>query len=164
MFVQEGSIREQKDGMDMAIAVIDKKKRELQFAGAYNPLYLVRNKNSASGKEIIAEEPLEGDHSLLYELKGDKQPIGIHWEETRFTNQSVKLNPGDTVYVFSDGYVDQYGGVHRKKFKIQNFKELLLSIQADSMERQKQVLEETFENWKGNIEQIDDVCVVGIRV
>jgi serine phosphatase RsbU (regulator of sigma subunit) len=76
----------------------------------------------------------------------------------------VKLQPGDTVYVFSDGYVDQYGGAHRKKFKTQKFKELLLSVQTESMERQKQVLEETFENWKGNIEQIDDVCVVGIRV
>jgi len=164
MFVQEGSIREQKDGMDMAIAVIDKKKRELQFAGAYNPLYLVRNKQHASGKKIIAEEPLQGDHSLLFELKGDKQPIGIHWEETRFTNQRVKLQPGDTVYVFSDGYVDQYGGLKRKKFKTQKFKELLLSVQAESMERQKLLLEETFENWKGHIEQIDDVCVVGVRV
>jgi serine phosphatase RsbU (regulator of sigma subunit) len=164
MFVQEGTIREQKDGIDMAIAVIDKKKKELQFAGAYNPLYLLRNKKQSSVREITAEEPLEGDHSLLYELKGDKQPIGVHWEETRFTNQLVKLQPGDTVYVFSDGYVDQYGGAHRKKFKTHKFKELLLSLQTESMERQKQVLEETFENWKGNIEQIDDVCVVGIRV
>jgi len=164
MFAQEGSIGEQKDGMDMAIAVIDKKKRELQFAGAYNPLYLVRKKELGSDSEFGADKPLEGDHALLYELKGDKQPIGIHWEETKFSSQLVKLKEGDTVYVFSDGYVDQYGGARKKKFKTQKFKELLLSVQAESLEHQKHLLEETFENWRGDIEQIDDVCVIGLRV
>jgi serine phosphatase RsbU (regulator of sigma subunit) len=164
MLVQEGSIQEQKDGMDMAIAVIDKEKRKLQFAGAYNPLYLVRSKENLGKEKIGTEEKVEGDGSVLFELKGDKQPIGIHWEETKFTTQNVKLEEGDSVYVFSDGYVDQYGGVNRKKFKTQKFKDLLLSVQAESMEKQKQVLENTFENWKGNIEQIDDVCVIGVRV
>ncbi|TFH22495.1 MAG: hypothetical protein E4H10_13690, partial [Bacteroidia bacterium] len=101
MLVQEGSIQEQKDGMDMAIAIIDKEKRELQFAGAYNPLYLVRNKELVSGKEIGTEEAVEGDHAFLFELKGDKQPIGIHWEEKKFSNQVVPLKEGDAVYVFS---------------------------------------------------------------
>lgn len=164
MLMQEGGIKEQKDGMDMAIAIIDRDKRELQFAGAYNPLYLVRNKEVVSSSKIGAEEPVEGDHSLLFELKGDKQPIGIHWEEKKFTNQVIPLMEGDTVYVFSDGYVDQYGGVHRKKFKTQKFKDLLLSVQAQPMDKQKLLLEESFENWKGNIEQIDDVCVIGVRV
>ena len=164
MLVQEGSIREQKDGMDMAIAVIDREKRELQFAGAYNPLYLVRNKDVVNKTEIGAEEPLEGERALLFELKGDKQPIGIHWQEKKFTTQVVPLKEGDIVYVFSDGYVDQYGGVHRKKFKTQQFKDLLLSVQAEPMDKQKQLLEQSFENWKGNIEQIDDVCVIGVRV
>jgi len=164
MLVQEGSIQEQKDGMDMAIAVIDKEKRKLQFAGAYNPLYLIRSKENLGKEKIGTEEKVEGDHSVLFELKGDKQPIGIHWEETKFTTQDVSLKEGDSVYVFSDGYVDQYGGVHRKKFKTQKFKDLLLSVQAESMDKQKQLLENTFENWKGNIEQIDDVCVIGVRV
>ena len=164
MLMQEGTIQEQKDGMDMAIAVIDKEKKELQFAGAYNPLYLVRQKELVSGKEIGSEESVEGDHSRLFELKGDKQPIGIHWEEKMFTDQVVKLKETDSVYVFSDGFVDQYGGGDRKKFKTQKFKELLLSVQAASMEKQKQILEETFESWRGNIEQIDDVCVIGIRI
>jgi serine phosphatase RsbU (regulator of sigma subunit) len=146
MLVQEGGIRDQKDGMDMAIAVIDKEKKELQFAGAYNPLYLIRN----------------GDQ--LSELKGDKQPIGIHWEENEFNNQIVELREKDTVYVFSDGFVDQYGGEQGKKFKTQKFKELLLSVQSESMEKQKQLIEEAFETWRGNREQIDDVCVVGIRI
>jgi len=145
MLVQEGNIRDQKDGMDMAIAIINQEKKELQFAGAYNPLYLIR------GSELI-------------ELKGDKQPIGIHWEETEFRNQIVELKENDSVYVFSDGYVDQYGGDHRKKFKTQKFKELLLSVQSEPMEKQKFLIEETFELWRGNREQIDDVCVVGVRV
>jgi len=145
MLVQEGNIRDQKDGMDMAIAIINQEKKELQFAGAYNPLYLIR------GSELI-------------ELKGDKQPIGIHWEETEFRNQVVELKENDSVYVFSDGYVDQYGGDHRKKFKTQKFKELLLSVQSEPMEKQKLLIEETFELWRGNREQIDDVCVVGVRV
>jgi len=145
MLVQEGTIRDQKDGMDMAIAVINREKNELQFAGAYNPLYLIR----------------QGE---LIELKGDKQPIGIHWEETEFMNHVVGLKENDSVYIFSDGYVDQYGGEHRKKFKTQKFKELLLSVQSESMEKQKQEIENTFETWRGNTEQIDDVCVVGVRV
>ena len=145
MLVQEGTIRDQKDGMDMAIAIINKDKKELRFGGAYNPLYLIR----------------QGE---LIELKGDKQPIGIHWEETEFKDHVVKLKENDAVYVFSDGYVDQYGGEHRKKFKTQKFKELLLSVQSESMEKQKQKIDNTFEAWRGNTEQIDDVCVVGVRV
>ena len=145
MLFQEGNIRDQKDGMDMAIAIINQEKKELQFAGAYNPLYLIR------GSELI-------------ELKGDKQPIGIHWEETEFRNQVVELKENDSVYVFSDGYVDQFGGEHRKKFKTQKFKELLISVQSEPMEKQKHLIEETFELWRGNMEQIDDVCIVGVRV
>jgi serine phosphatase RsbU (regulator of sigma subunit) len=155
MLVQEGNIRDQKDGMDMAIAIINKEKKELQFAGAYNPLYLIR------GSDELSEN---GEAYQLFELKGDKQPIGIHWEETEFRNQVVELKENDSVYVFSDGYVDQYGGDHRKKFMTHKFKELLLSVQLEPMEKQKQIIEETFELWRGNREQIDDVCVVGVRV
>jgi len=164
MLVQEGTIRDQKDGMDMAIAVIDREKRELQFAGAYHPLYLIREREQLSGKEPGSDSALAGEDATLFELKGDKQPIGIHWVETDFTNQKVPLKQNDKVYVFSDGYVDQYGGEQRKKFKTQKFKELLLSVQAESMEKQKQDIEETFELWRGNYEQIDDVCVIGVRV
>ncbi len=146
MLVQEGNIRDQKDGMDMAIAVINKEKKHLQFAGAYNPLYLIRN-----GSQLI-------------ELKGDKQPIGVHWEETEFRNQVVELKENDSIYVFSDGYVDQYGGEDRKKFKTRKFKELLLSVQSESMEKQKQIIDNAFEKWRGNTEQIDDVCVIGVRI
>ena len=164
MLVQQGTIRDQKDGMDIAIVVIDKKKRELQFAGAYHPLYLIRKKDQLTGGEPGSDSSVEGKDAKLFELKGDKQPIGIHWVESEFTNHKLSLKENDTVYVFSDGYVDQYGGEQRKKFKIQKFRELLLSVRADSMEKQKQDLEETFELWRGKYEQIDDVCVIGVRV
>ena len=164
MLVQEGNIRDQKDGMDMAIAVIDKEKMELQFAGAYNPLYLIRDREHLTGHEPGLKTTINGEESVLFELKGDKQPIGIHWEEKDFSTQMVTLKEKDTVYVFSDGYIDQYGGDQRKKFKSRKFKELLLSIQSGSMEMQKKRIEETFENWRGNIEQIDDVCVIGVRI
>ena len=164
MLVQEGTIRDQKDGMDMAIAIINKEKKELQFAGAYNPLYLIRHRKQLTGKEPGSETLPEGEDYLLVELKGDKQPIGIHWEETGFRNQVIGLKENDSVYVFSDGYVDQFGGSHRKKFKTQKFKELLLSVQPESMEKQKQIIEKTFEVWRGDMEQIDDICVVGVRV
>lgn len=164
MLVQQGSIHDQKDGMDMAIAIFDKEKRELQFAGANNPLYLIRNREQLNGNEFESGATVETDNSLLFELKGDKQPIGIHWEETDFTSHLIKLQKHDTIYLFSDGYVDQYGGENRKKFKTPRFKELLLSVQAESMDRQKQLIDNAFESWRGNIEQIDDVCVIGLRV
>lgn len=164
MLAQEGSIRDQKDGMDMAIALIDREKKELQFAGAYNPLYLIRDRAQLSGKEPPSETSFLSENYELFELKGDKQPIGIHWEETEFNNQVVGLKGNDTVYVFSDGYVDQYGGDERKKFKTHKFKALLLSVQSEPMEKQKQLIEKTFEKWRGNMDQIDDVCVVGVRI
>jgi serine phosphatase RsbU (regulator of sigma subunit) len=100
----------------------------------------------------------------LFEVKPDKQPIGVHWEETSFRNHSIPLQPHDTIYLFSDGYIDQFGGAQRKKFKSLNFKNLLLSIQTDPMERQKEILEQTFDQWRGDLEQIDDVSVIGVRV
>ncbi len=148
MLVQKGTIEEQKDGMDMAIAIIDRDSREIEFAGAYNPLYIIRKGNN--------------DYHLI-EQKGDAQPIGIHAAETEFTNHTMKLKEQDTIYIFSDGFVDQFGGEKRKKYKTPGFKNLLLSVQDKSMEEQKTILDTTFETWRGTNEQIDDVCVVGIR-
>jgi serine phosphatase RsbU (regulator of sigma subunit) len=164
MLAQEGNIRDQKDGMDMAVAIIDRKKKELQFAGAYNPLYLIRERAQLNGKEEPSETSFLSDNYELFELKGDKQPIGVHWEETDFSTHAISLKEKDSIYVFSDGYVDQYGGEERKKFKTHKFKALLLSVQSEPMEKQKQLIEKTFEKWRGDVEQIDDVCVVGVRI
>jgi serine phosphatase RsbU (regulator of sigma subunit) len=139
----EKSEEEVKDGMDIALGSIEG--NVLQYAGANNPLWIIR------GGEVL-------------ETKADKQPIGKFELHKAFTTHTVELQKGDAIYFFSDGYVDQFGGVKGKKFKSKAFKELLLSIQDKSMEDQKLVLDEQFENWRGRLEQIDDVCVIGVKV
>jgi serine phosphatase RsbU (regulator of sigma subunit)/Flp pilus assembly protein TadD len=143
---QTGKVGETKDGMDLTIIIIDKNTQTLQYSGAYNPLLLVR----------------QGE---LVQYKADKMPIGISDKaESTFTNQEIQLEKNDTLYMFSDGYVDQFGGPDNSKFKSKPFKELLLSIQSESMAEQQQILDHTIESWKGNTEQIDDILVVGIRI
>ncbi len=164
MLVQEGQSDEQKDGMDMALVVLDRKNRELHYAGANNPLYIIRQKSTAGDLSERTHSVQENGEFSLFEVKADKQPIGVHWEETSFRNHSIKLEKNDALYLFSDGFIDQFGGEQRKKFKSLNFKKLLLSIQSDPMGRQKEILEKTFEEWRGTYEQIDDVSVIGIRV
>ena len=150
--------------MDMALAILNKNNRELHFAGANNPVYIIRDKKIPGGKELEPYLSTEGEDYQLYEIKGNKQPIGVHWEETSFRTHSIVLREDDTFYLFSDGVVDQYGGPNRKKFKSLNFKRLLLSIQSESMKKQGQIVENTFETWKGDIEQIDDVSVIGVKI
>lgn len=134
----------QKDGMDAVLIKWDKK-NQLEFAAAYNPLFLIRNKE-------------------LLETKPDKQPVGFYTGEQKpFTHHELSLEKGDTVYIFSDGYHDQFGGPKDKKFMIKNFKKLLLSIQDKPMNEQKTILEETMAEWKGDTEQIDDILVMGVR-
>ena len=143
---QTGEEGEQQDGMDLALCVIDNDKTRLWFAGAYNPLFLIR----------------DGE---LTEVKPDKMPIGIHKEKTDpFTNNEVPIRKGDAIYMFSDGYVDQFGGPKAKKFMSKNFKDLLVSIHNDPMKDQKEFLDSTIENWKGDVEQIDDILVMGLRI
>ena len=139
----EKSDEDVKDGMDIALCSLEGMK--LKYAGAHNPLWIIRK-----GKII--------------ETKANKQPIGQFDNPVPFTTYSFELEKGDSIYIFSDGYVDQFGGEKGKKFKSKAFRELLLSIQGKSMEEQKLIIDETFETWKGDLEQIDDVCVIGVRV
>ncbi len=139
----EKSDEEVKDGMDIALCSMEGKK--LQYAGAHNPLWIIRN------GEIV-------------ETKANKQPIGKFDNQTSYDRHSFDLEDGDTIYIFSDGYVDQFGGENGKKFKAKAFRELLLSIQKETMEEQKKSIDDRFNMWKGNLEQIDDVCVIGVRV
>lgn len=164
ILAQEGSASDQKEGLDMAIAIIDQEKKELQFAGANLPLFLIRNKAQSAGAEKIPYSSLENDDYELYVIKGDQQPVGLHWEETAFTNHVISIEDLDTLYLFSDGFVDQYGGKKRKKFKTRNFKKLLLSVQVETMRNQRKEIEEAFDNWRGNNEQIDDVCIIGVKL
>jgi len=164
MLVQKGQIEEQKDGMDMAVAIIDREKRELQFAGANNPLFLIRDSEQVADTETELDAPMVHNGSRLFELKGDKQPIGVHWEESKFTTHRIPLQDRDSLYVFTDGFIDQFGGEQRKKYKKRRYKELLLSIQNEPMDKQKQLLEKALESWRKDHEQIDDICIIGLRL
>jgi ligand-binding sensor domain-containing protein/serine phosphatase RsbU (regulator of sigma subunit) len=161
---QEGKNEEQKDGMDMAVTIYHPTSRELQYAGAYNPLYLVRNKNLPEEDQFARTKRAEDETHVLFEIKGDRQPIGIYSIETRFTNHILQLREGDTFYIFSDGFVDQFGGENRKKYKAGNFKRLLLSIQGMDLNGQKGAIEEAYKSWKGIHEQLDDICIIGVKV
>lgn len=142
---QKGEELENKDAMDMALVVYNKRTHELQYAGANNPLYHIRKK-------------------VLTEIKANKMPVGINAiEEESFTNHSLQLKQGDIVYLFSDGYADQFGGPRDKKFKYGPMKELLMSISDEKMEDQKRILEQTIMSWKGDRAQIDDILFFGIK-
>jgi serine phosphatase RsbU (regulator of sigma subunit)/HAMP domain-containing protein len=135
-----------KDGMDMTLCALNYKTLELQFAGAFNPLYIVRNNE-------------------LLQFKADKFPIGMFiGEKQNFTNNSVQLQNGDNVYIFSDGYADQFGGPKGKKYMAGNFRELLKEMSKLPIENQSINLNQTIEEWRGNLEQVDDILVIGIKV
>ncbi|MEO6882763.1 MAG: two-component regulator propeller domain-containing protein [Bacteroidia bacterium] len=134
------------DGMDIALCAIDVDKREVQFAGAYRPLFIINNTN-------------------FEKIEPDKFPIGgTQMEFKPFTNHTKKLKEGDAIYIFSDGYADQFGGKDGKKFMVKRFQELLISSQTLSMQEQGKLLDTTIENWKGDFQQVDDILVIGIRL
>ena len=143
---QTGKNDETRDGMEMALCIIDFGKMKLQFSGAFRPLYLLRN----------------GD---IMELNGDNMPIGIYEdEESSFTNKEIPFEKGDVIYLFTDGYLHQMGGDNRKTFKSQNFKKLLLDIHTFPLQKQRELLEEKLNVWQGDLEQVDDILVVGIKL
>ena len=142
---QKNNNRSTRDGMEMALFILDLEKNNLQFAGARRPLYLIRDKQ-------------------LNELAGDKMPLGIYDDGRQpFNNIEMEFKKNDIVYLFSDGYVDQLGGPERKTFKTKKFKETLLNNCHLSMDEQKEVLATTLEEWKSDNEQIDDILVIGIK-
>jgi serine phosphatase RsbU (regulator of sigma subunit) len=157
-----------KDGMDIALIKI--KGTQVQFAGALNPLWIVKNgshdldeiKSQFSESALINVEKIA--NSTFIEVKGDKQPIGVYHQQKPFISHTIELDRGDRIYIFSDGFADQFGGEKGKKFKAKNFKKLLISIQEKPIDEQGVLLEESFEGWKGNLEQLDDVCVIGVRL
>ena len=144
--------------------LIDQEKKELQFAGANRPLFLFRKIGELAETERFPDSSLENEEYELYVIKGDKQPIGVHWEETAFTNHLIKLQEHDSLYMFSDGYADQFGGKRDKKFLIKNLKKLLLNISKKSVSEQKKIIYKRFKEWKGAGSQIDDIIVMGIRI
>jgi phosphoserine phosphatase RsbU/P len=143
---QTGNNSNTKDGMEIALCVIDSRRQKLQYSGAFRPLYIIRD-------------------CQLDEYKGDCMPIGIYeTEDQSFTNHEINFQTNDMIYMFSDGYVDQLGGVNRKTFRSENFKKLLINIHQMPVYEQKVILEEKLDEWRGNIEQIDDILVAGLRM
>jgi serine phosphatase RsbU (regulator of sigma subunit)/Tfp pilus assembly protein PilF len=134
-----------RDGMDISVCCIHPGRTVLEWAGANNPLWILR------GREIL-------------EFKADKQPIGRYIEHKPFTCHRIAIEKKDRIYLFTDGYADQFGGPRGKKFKYRQLKELLLDLSEKSMHVQKEVLSEAFEKWKGRLEQVDDVCIIGVCV
>ncbi|MCW3070714.1 MAG: hypothetical protein JWO44_604 [Bacteroidetes bacterium] len=144
---QKGESGESKDGMDISLIRYHAGKQELQWAGANNPLWVYKN----------------GQAGLL-EIKPDKQPIGYTISPVPFRNHTLSVQKGDILYLFTDGYADQFGGPKGKKFKYKQLQESIISVYEKSLTEQKEFLDRTFERWKGSLEQLDDVAFAGIRV
>ena len=151
------------DGMDICLCSLNTKTKELEYAGAHNSLYIVtKNKNNFT-QYINDRTIIEGDNYLIT-IPANKQPIGDFEYIKPFVNHSIQLAKGDYLCLFSDGYADQFGGERGKKFKYKPFKNMLLSTYNKPYVEQKQTIETVFENWIGDFEQIDDVCLMGINI
>jgi ligand-binding sensor domain-containing protein/serine phosphatase RsbU (regulator of sigma subunit) len=143
---KDGSAEGGKDGMDASITVYDLQNMKLIIAAANNPVWIMR------GAEII-------------EIKADKMPVGKHDKDyVSFTQQEVAIQTGDVIYTLTDGFSDQFGGAKGKKFMIKNLRDLLAANHQLSMQEQRELLEKTFTNWAGNLAQVDDVTLIGVRV
>jgi serine phosphatase RsbU (regulator of sigma subunit)/Tfp pilus assembly protein PilF len=147
---QSGKKEETRDGIDIALCVIDSKKNILQYSGAHNPLYIISNTNG---------------ESVFKEIKADPMPVGVHFSSDKpFTNHEIQLEIGDTFYIFSDGFVDQIGGDNNHRFTSEKFKKLLLDIHDEPMYEQKEILDQTLKDWMGEHTQRDDILVIGARI
>jgi len=142
---QQGISGETRDGMDIALVCLDMEELKLEYSGAYNPLVMIRN-------------------GEIYETPGDKMPVGFYENMHPFRKHEIKVEKGDLFYMYSDGYEDQFGGPDGKKFKSKRLKNLLLEICSYSMDKQKEILERSFLEWKGDLPQIDDIVLVGIAI
>lgn len=154
-----------KDGMDLSLCKLNTETLKLEFSGANNPLYVIRNENKVD--EILAQKAdriMEGSEGVLYELKADKQPIGKYDFRKPFNQEEIQLKKGDNIYLFTDGYADQFGGEKGKKLMYKPFKRLLLQLSKLPLSEQNMQLNLHFSQWKGRMEQVDDVCVMGVRV
>jgi serine phosphatase RsbU (regulator of sigma subunit) len=143
---QTGQSGERQDGMDIAFCMIDLETNTVEYSGAYNPFYLVRNNE-------------------LIEFKANRMPIGVYPKDDQdFVTTTINLQPNDKFYIFSDGYVSQFGGMNGKKFKTTQFREILIRHYDKSMTSQKELLEEALDGWQGEMDQVDDILVIGINI
>jgi serine phosphatase RsbU (regulator of sigma subunit) len=149
-FRQSGNREGSRDGIDIALCVIDTRKNIMQYSGAHNPLYIISNN---TGKPVLKE------------IKADSMPVGVHFSSDQsFTNHEIQLGIGDTFYIFSDGYIDQIGGGNNHRFTSEKFKKLLMDIHEQPMYEQKEILDQTLKDWMGVETQRDDILIIGARV
>jgi serine phosphatase RsbU (regulator of sigma subunit) len=148
---QNGNYGESKDGMDITVCCIDKAKKQLLYSSANNPLYLIREGGAEKNKELMV-------------YKADKQPCGFYHDYKSFTCHTIDLLDGDCLYTFSDGFPDQLGGPDGKKFMHKQFKETLTKISGMSFTEQKKLLNNSFLQWQGSLDQVDDVLVIGVKI
>jgi serine phosphatase RsbU (regulator of sigma subunit) len=149
---QDGDTGEQKDGMDISLCILDNEKNELEFAGAYNSLYLIRKEENQTDFQ-------------LHEVKADHMPIGVHPKDNLpFTKSTISIQDNDVIYLFSDGYVSQFGSDKNEKFKTKRLQQALLAIQKYEIQEQKYILEKILLEWKGERQQVDDILIIGIKI
>ncbi|NJM14852.1 MAG: SpoIIE family protein phosphatase [Bacteroidales bacterium] len=142
---QTGKEGESQDGMDLALIVFDHTNNTAEFAGAFNPLIYISN------NEITV-------------IKANKMPVGFHRKhEADFTSELLPVKKGDVFYIFSDGYADQFGGPNKRKFMSKTFRQLLFDIHTKPMKEQHAILDQTLEDWKEGVDQVDDILVIGVR-
>lgn len=156
----------QKDGMDISLCAINRELMQIEYSGAYNSLYLIRNKKD--NYEIELDENRlkieETDSHILYDIKANRQPIAIYRKEKSFDSSKINIKENDRFYMFSDGFVDQTGSDKGKKYLTKNFKKFLLTIQEKNMTEQYEELKNTINNWKKDQDQVDDILVVGVEI
>lgn len=163
---QKGTAGEQRDGMDMSLIEIRRKEKQIRYAGAFNSLYLVRN-SRLDAPDIPDVKVMIGERSgdlILYEIPADRMPVAFFDRMDKFTTHSFSIREGDQLYMFTDGFPDQFGGEHGKKFKYKPFKELILENASLPLEDQHRILDATLDRWKGSYDQVDDICVIGVRL
>lgn len=163
-------VDESKDGMDLALISLDLDTKDFQFSGAYNPMYLVRelNRNEKSklskGQELnLSRGSLNNSSHLLETVRADQMPIGISEKKLPFSSKHF-ASEGYNIYMFSDGFLDQFGGPRGKKFMSKNFKKLILELQSLPLVEQGAAMEKVLSDWMGDISQIDDILVMGLRI
>lgn len=149
------------DGMDIALCSYNQVTRELVYAGANLPLHIIRENSKPQPSSQIVHN--NSTHTM-YQVKPNKQPIGYFFEEVFYKTNSIQLMEGDIVYLFTDGFADQFGGLFRKKFRYQELRKLICDIACNPLNEQCSTLEQTFRSWKGNNTQVDDVSFMAIKV
>jgi hypothetical protein len=149
--------------MDMSLISIEHTSRKIEYAGAYNSVYIIREgfKPPFTDSEITT---VENGRFILYNFHADKMPVALYDRMDKFTNHEIECTEGDQIYLFTDGYADQFGGPFGKKFMYKPFMNLLLSNAHLPMEDQSGILRDTLVRWSGNLAQVDDICVLGLKL